>query len=56
MAMSGRRFVLVEVIVKILFEVLNAEWLQDMWERSDKDAQHELIDVIYLIYMVKTGY
>ena len=56
MVMMWRLFVLVENIFRIIFEVLDIEWLQDMWECSDEGARRIMIDFIYLIYMFKTRY
>ncbi len=40
-------------LVRIIFEVLDAEWLQIMWD-SDEEMLCEMIDIIYLIFVIKT--
>jgi hypothetical protein len=46
-------FVLVEDIVRIILEDLDPVWLLEMWD-SNVETRRELIDVIYLVYMIKT--
>jgi hypothetical protein len=48
-----RRYVLVEDIVRIIFEELASEWLQSMWDSND-DRHSKMIKILYLIYLIKT--
>jgi hypothetical protein len=46
MADPVRRHVLEEEMFRIIFEELNSEWLQGMWDR-DGDTRSEMIEMIY---------
>jgi hypothetical protein len=48
-----RRYVLVEDIIRIIFEELDSEWLQSMWD-SDENAHIDMIEIIYFLYLIKT--
>jgi hypothetical protein len=43
----------VEDIVRIIFEVLGTDFLQNLWDRDD-DARDDMIEIIYLTYLIKT--
>jgi hypothetical protein len=46
------RYVRVEDIVWVMLEELDPVWLQEMWD-SDAATRRELLDVIYMVYMLK---
>jgi 6-pyruvoyl-tetrahydropterin synthase len=46
------RYVLVENIVKIIFEELDSEWLQSIWDNDD-DTCSKMIEILYLIYIMR---
>jgi hypothetical protein len=49
------RYVRVEDIIQIIFEVqgVDLDYLQNLWVLCE-DAQDELIELIYLTYLIKT--
>jgi hypothetical protein len=49
------RYVRVEDIIWIIFELLGAdlEYMKSLWDLGD-DARDELIEIIYLSYLIKT--
>ena len=47
------RYVRVEDKVWVILEELDSVWLQEMWD-SDMATQQKLLDVIYMVYLLKT--
>jgi hypothetical protein len=53
MTISKRRLVLLESVLKIIFEELNLEWLFEMWSNGG-DTHYEMIVSIFMLYLLKS--
>jgi hypothetical protein len=52
MSDHSRSTVQLEGILRVIFEELDPVWLIRMW-RAGGDSQHDMIDIVYMLYLLK---